>query len=209
MSFRRVVSGSPVRAAVWVPWSGCGPMVDEAVFGEPRDAVMELVLSSDDEFVGVEPGERAVGRQERWLRWREVASRFLPGVDAGALFALGAALVSLTSASMIEILAQNREIADSYQHRSSVDSVYDPLATLRELGHTRFLGQGLFAGAAIVIAVAVLARWRSDFHARWARPVGQAALLLGLVGVTIAVLGYFDVIGALPSPDSLPLGRAD
>jgi hypothetical protein len=184
-------------------------MVDEAVFGEPRDAVMELVLSSDDEFVGAGPGEGEASREERWLRRREVVARFLPGIDAGALFALVTSLVSLTSASMIEIFAQNREIADSYRHRSSFDSVYDPLATVRELGHTRFLGQGVFAGVAIVIAVAVLVRWRPDYHARWARPVAQAALLLGLVGVTIAVLGYFDVIGALPSPDNLPLGQAD
>jgi len=177
-------------------------MMDEAVFDEPRDAVMELVLSSDVEYAGVEPAELQASREERWLRFRELAARFLPGVDAGALFALVSALVSLTSASLIEILAQNREIADSYRHRSSFDSSYDPLATLRELGHTRFLGQGLFAVAAIAIAMAVLVRWRPDFHAGWARPVGQAALLLGLVGVGIALLGYFDVIGALPSPDS-------
>ncbi|GAA1954794.1 hypothetical protein [Catenulispora subtropica] len=179
-------------------------MVDEAAFDEPHDAVMELVLSSDDEYAGIEPGEVEAGREERRLRRRELAARFLPGVDAGALFALGSAVVSLTSASMIEILAQNREIADSYSHRSSFDSAYDPLATLRELGHTRFLGQGAFAGVAIVVALAVLARWRSDRHARWARPAGQAALLLGVVGVTIALLGLFDVIGALPSPNDLP-----
>lgn len=181
--------------------------MDEAVFDEPRDTVMELVLSSDDEYVGVAPGEVEVIREERRLRRREFAARFLPGVDAGALFALASAVVSLTSASLIEILAENREIADSYNHRSSFDSAYDPLATLREVGHTRFFGQGVFAGLAIVIALGVLSGWRSDHHARWSRAAGQAALLLGLVGATIALLGYFDVIGALPSPNALP-GRS-
>lgn len=179
-------------------------MADQSAFDEPHEAVMELVLSSDDEFTDADVRSPRPSREDRRLRRHELAARFLPGVDAGALFALGVGLVSLTSASMIEILAQNSEISDSYTHPNA-DLNDDPLAGLRHLSHLRFLGQGGFAVASIVIAFAVLSRWRPDRHARWSRPIAQAALLLGLLGLTIAVLGYFDVIGGLPDPKYNPV----
>lgn len=177
-------------------------MVSDAGFDESHDVVMELVLASDDEFAGDEPGAADARREER-RAWRlEMAARFLPGVDAGALFALASALVAWTSASVMEIVAQNREISADLSRRLPPDG--DPLTPFRDMNHFRFLGQGLFAGVAVAVAFAVLTRWRVDRHARWSRPVGQAALLLGVAGVVIALLGYFDVIGALPSPSANP-----
>ena len=170
----------------------------DAVFDESHDAVLELVLASDDEYAGPEPAEADARREERRERLLEIAARFLPGVDAGALFALAAALVGWASASVMEILAQNQEISATIAQRPQTDS--DPLKPFRDMSHFRFLGQGLFAAVAVVVALAVLTRWQADRHARWSRPAGQAALLLGAAGVVIALLGYFDVIGSLPTP---------
>ncbi|MFD0637066.1 hypothetical protein [Catenulispora yoronensis] len=178
-------------------------MVDEAAFDDPQDAVMELVLSSDDEYADVHPRDGEELREERRVRRRELATRFLPGVDAGALFALVGSVVSLTSASVMEILAQNREVTDTFSQRSGNLGRNDPFAVFRAMNHERFLGQGVFAAAAVLIGFVTLAGWRSDRHARWSRPVAQVGLLVGLVGVVIAVLGYFDVIGGLPTPSEL------
>jgi hypothetical protein len=172
-------------------------MSGEALFDESDEAVMELVLSSDDEFTGVE--ERSAETvEDRRLRRHEIRERFLPGVDAGALFAFGAAMVSLTSSGLIEIMAQNRELTTTLFSRSG-SAGEDPWAPFRDVDHMRFLGQGVFAAAAVVIAAVALTNWRSERHARWSRPAAQAGLLLGLAGVVIALLGYFDVIASLPA----------
>lgn len=172
-------------------------MSDEVVFDSPDEPVMELVLSSDDEFTGPEPPTA----EELRLRRTELRERFLPGVDGGAVFALAVSMVSLTSSGLIELLAQNRELTFTLVPRFGT-GFRDPLTPFRQVTHLRFLGQGAFALVAVVVAVLVAANWRAERHARWSRPVAQAALLLGLAGVVIALLGYFDVIGSLPTlPD--------
>jgi hypothetical protein len=123
-------------------------------------------------------------------------------VDGGAVFALAVSMVSLTSSGLIEMMVQNREFTFTTSGHGS--SFQDPLAPFRQMDHIRFLGQGVFALVAVVIAGLAASNWHRDRHARWSRPVAQAALLLGLAGVVIALLGYFDVIASLPTlPDPL------
>jgi hypothetical protein len=169
-------------------------MPDETVFDHPDEPVLELVLSSDDEFTGADPDSP----EERRLRRDEFRERFLPGVDAGALFALVVSMVSLMSSGLFEILAQNRELTFSSSTASGSNPL-DRFAPFRDVDHLRFLGQGVFAAVAVVVAGLVVNNWRAERHARWSRPAGQAALLLGLAGLVIAVLGYFDVIASLPT----------
>lgn len=168
-------------------------MSDETVFDHSDETVMELVLSSDDEFTGEAPRSP----EERRLRRDELRERFLPGVDAGALFALAVSTVSLVTSGLFEILGQNRELTFTARHVSGSNPP-DRYAPFRDVDHLRFLGQGIFAAVAVVVAVLVVSNWRAERHARWSRPAAQAALLLGLAGLVIAVLGYFDVIASLP-----------
>lgn len=170
-------------------------MSNETDFDGLDEPVMELVLSSEDEFTGHDP--RSV--EDRRVQRHELRERFLPGVDAGALFALCVAMVSLTSSGLVEILALNRELTFTASATGSSSRVSDPMAPFRDVDHLRFLGQGAFAAAAVVIALLAASNWRAERHARWSRPAAQAALLIGLAGVVIALLGYFDVIGALPT----------
>jgi len=168
-------------------------MVDETVFDHSDEQVMELVLSSDDEFADVDPQSP----EERRLRRDELRERFLPGVDAGALIALVVSMVSLMTSGLFEVLAQNRELTFT-THYVSGSNPPDRFEPFRDVDHLRFLGQGIFAAVAVVVAGLVVSNWRAERHARWSRPAAQAALLLGLVGLVIAVLGYFDVIASLP-----------
>jgi hypothetical protein len=169
-------------------------MSDDAVFDSPEEPVMELVLTSGDEFTDVAPPTV----EERRLRRHELRERFLPGVDAGAVFALGVSLVSLTSSGLIEMIAQNRELTFTMTGQFGLTN-RDQLSPFRDMDHLKFLGQGIFAAVAVVVAVLVVGSWRAERHARWSRPVAQAALLIGLAGVVIALLGYFDVIATLPT----------
>jgi hypothetical protein len=182
-------------------------MTDDEVFDEQRETVMELVLSSDEEFPGTAPGFGADSRsEERRDWWRATAARFLPGVDAGAVFALGLALVSLTTSGLIDVLATRAQIVYTYSLRSAANSASannDPLAGYRHLLNIRTLGQGAVAAAAVLLAVLVLARWQQERHTRWSRPVAQAALGLGLVAVVITVLLYTGAVAGLPSPAEL------
>lgn len=171
-------------------------MSNDTDFGGLDEPVLELVLSSDDEFADADPHSLSV--EDRRLQRHELRERFLPGVDAGALFALCVAMVSLTSSGLVEVLALNRELVPT-AYMAGSSRAPDPLAPFRDVDHLRFLGQGVFAAVAVVIAVLAASNWRAERHARWSRPAAQAALLIGLAGVVIALLGYFDVIGALPT----------
>ena len=130
-------------------------MADDAVFEGSEEPVMELVLSSDDEFADVAPPTA----EERRLRRHELRERFLPGVDAGAVFALSVSLVSLTSSGLIEMIAQNREIASTL---SGSLLVRDQMAPFRDMDHLKFLGQGIFAAVALVVALLAMVRWRAE-----------------------------------------------
>lgn len=175
-------------------WARGKSMSDNGVFEGSDEPVMELVLSSDDEFAGVDPPTV----EERRMRRHELRERFLPGVDAWAVFALGVSLVSLTSAGLIEMMAQNRELTYTLSGHFTV-AARDQFSPFRDMDHLKFLGQGIFAAVAVVVALLVTGSWRAERHARWSRPVAQAALLIGLAGVVIALLGYFDVIASLPT----------
>jgi hypothetical protein len=180
-------------------------MAEDVSFDEPREAVLELVLSSDEEFQGEELSAAARSENRRaW--WRDATARFLPGVDGGAVFALAFALLALIPSALIDIWATNRSVAASWKAQSgalSSKGQADPFAELRNLTDLRALAQGTIAVAAVLVAVLVLSRWREDRHTRWSRPAAQAALGLGLIGVVIAVLIHTGTVGGLPTPTEL------
>src|SRR5437868_6714432 len=96
-------------------------MTGSTVFGEPDDGVLEVVLSSEAEFSGGRFGGDADETRVNWaLRLRALATRFLPGVEGGALFALGLAVVGMTTSSMIESYVTNRQL--SFEMSTSMSS---------------------------------------------------------------------------------------
>ena len=171
-------------------------MSEPLVFDESDDGVLEVVLSSEAEFAG----DGFIGeddKAERVAQRRGIAARFLPGVDAGALFALAFALVALTSSSLIDIVATNHQVAMEFSAGTSPAN--NPYALITDATHIRAFGGGSFASAACVIAVLVLSRWQEGKHARWSRPVGQAALGLGLIALVFAALLYTGAVAGTPA----------
>lgn len=176
-------------------------MSDEVFVGESQDDVMELVLSSDEEFTGGEFAEidETQRREARRMWWRETARRFLPGVDAGAALAAAAAVLGLAGTFVSDQLATVSQINANYNDSLKRGSSVDPLDSVRDYLDVRWIGQLSVAAVAVLIGVLVLARWKEGRHARWSRPVAQAALVVGLIGVTAAILGLTGVIGSLPT----------
>jgi hypothetical protein len=173
---------------------------DDVFLDDSRDEVMELVLSSDEEFTGDEADEidETERRESRRVWWRETANRFLPGVDAGAVIAAGAALVGLGGTLTVDQAATASEISVSYNESVSRRVTGGPLDQYHEYLDVRWIGQISVAAVAVLLGVLVLARWKEGRHARWSRPVAQAALVLGLIGVVVAILGLTGVIASLP-----------
>lgn len=179
-------------------------MSDEVFLDDSRDEVMELVLSSDEEFTGVEGDEidETERRENRRVWWRETATRFLPGVDAGACIAAAASVVAVAGTVAADQAVTASEIGSSYAGGTSQPTLLEQVKQYQHYLDIRWIGQLSVAVLAVVLGVLVLARWKEGRHARWSRPVAQAALVIGLIGVTVAILGLTHVFASLPTPKS-------
>lgn len=175
-------------------------MSEDVFVDDSHDEVMELVLSSDEEFTDVEADgfSETLRREDRRVWWRDMAARFLPGVDAGAIIAAVASLIALAGALPVDQMSTASEISSQYNSSLSRNAAADPFATVHAFLRLRWIGLASGAGLAVVLGVLVLIRWKEGRHARWSRPVAQAALVIGLIGVVAAILGLTGTIGALP-----------
>jgi hypothetical protein len=177
-------------------------MANEALFDEPDDAVLEIVLSSDEEY---QEGFAKFDAEDRRVRRQGFITRFLPGVEAGAVFALGLAMIGLTISSAVDIYVSNRVETRDIAVESQSGGQNMLLDELHFYSHLRSAAMAAICLLAVVIAVLVLSRWREEKHTRWSRPVAQAALAFGLLGVAVAVLIYTGVLAGIPAsiPNSI------
>jgi hypothetical protein len=179
--------------------------MSEDIRTNPNEEVLELVLTGDDEFPGggLPPGDRG---EDRRLKWRTAGARFLPGVDAGALYAAAFAFFAAGTSLVVDAWTQNRLIAQQIKSEfaprtaaAGLGTPSDPLVGYRGTMEFRALVQGGVAVVAILVAIAVLLRWQEGRHTRWSRPVAQVALGLGVLTLVFAALVYWHVLGRLPS----------
>ncbi|MFD5568759.1 hypothetical protein [Streptomyces cadmiisoli] len=128
-----------------------------------------------------------------------------PGVGQGAAAVVSAALgiVSLTG-SWVGTVASARESLMGQLQTSQSSSV----ATMVREGYgdawnANALWAGLFALAALVVGVVVLARPAFGAPGRpqapWIKSVSWAGVSLGVIGLVLAVLKYTDVLLGLPA----------
>ncbi|AWW37407.1 membrane protein [Streptomyces sp. AS58] len=128
-----------------------------------------------------------------------------PGVGQGAAAVVSAALgiVSLTG-SWVGTVASARESLMGQLQTSQSSSV----ATMVREGYgdawnANALWAGLFALAALVVGVVVLARPAFGAPGRpqapWIKSVSWAGVSLGVLGLVLAVLKYTDVLLGLPA----------
>ncbi|MEU3840712.1 hypothetical protein AB0E88_11850 [Streptomyces sp. NPDC028635] len=125
------------------------------------------------------------------------------GQGAGAVVAAGLGVVSLTG-SWTGTVASAREALIGQLHTSSSSSV----ATMVKEGYgdawqATALWAGLFALAALVVGVVVLARPAFGAPGRpqapWIKSVAWAGVSLGVIGLLLAVLKYTGVLLSLPA----------
>ncbi|WP_030346624.1 hypothetical protein [Streptomyces sp. NRRL S-1022] len=125
------------------------------------------------------------------------------GQGAGAVVSAALGLVSL-SGGWIGTVASAREQLVGQLRTSSTASVARQIKEVYgDAWHTTALWAGLFALAALVTGVVVLARPAFGAPGRpqapWIRSVAWAGVSLGVIGLLLAVLKYSDALLGLPS----------
>ncbi|MER6685474.1 hypothetical protein [Streptomyces olivaceoviridis] len=125
------------------------------------------------------------------------------GQGAGAVVSAALGLVSL-SGGWIGTVASAREQLVGQLRTSSTASVATQIKEVYgDAWHTTALWAGLFALAALITGVVVLARPAFGTPGRpqaaWIKSVAWAGVSLGVIGLLLAVLKYSDALLGLPS----------
>ncbi|MFF8451254.1 hypothetical protein ACF06Q_26715 [Streptomyces leeuwenhoekii] len=125
------------------------------------------------------------------------------GQGAGAVVSAGLGIVSLTGGWIGSVASARQSLIGQLETSSSSD-----IATMIEKGygnawHATALWGGLFALAALIVGVVVLARPAFGAPGRpqapWIKSVAWAGVALGVIGLLLAALKYTDVLLGLPS----------
>jgi hypothetical protein len=125
------------------------------------------------------------------------------GQGAGAVVSAALGVVSLTG-SWIGTVASARESLIGQLETSSSSSVADMVeAGYGDAWQANALWAGIFALAALIVGVVVLARPAFGVPGRpqapWIKSVAWGGVSLGVIGLLLAVLKYTDVLLGLPS----------
>ncbi|MFB7337265.1 hypothetical protein ACFC00_37510 [Streptomyces adustus] len=125
------------------------------------------------------------------------------GQGAAAVVAAALGLVSLTG-SWVSTVAAARETLIGQLKTSSSASVATQIKEIYgDAWQTTALWGGVFALAALIVAVVVLVRPAFGApgkpQAPWIKSVAWAGVSLGVVGLLLAVLKYTDILLGLPS----------
>ncbi|GAB7104634.1 hypothetical protein JCM4814A_29480 [Streptomyces phaeofaciens JCM 4814] len=127
------------------------------------------------------------------------------GVGQGAAAVVSAALgfLSLTGSWIGTIAGARQTLVGQLETSSSASVANQIQAVYGDAWQTTALWAGLFALAALVTGVVVLARPAFGNPARpqapWIKSVSWAGVALGIIGLLLAVLKYTDALLGLPS----------
>ncbi|MGX1272515.1 hypothetical protein [Streptomyces phaeoluteigriseus] len=168
------------------------------------DAKKDEGTPASEDTGGVEGSEAGEATDDGELA--DVAEESRPagvGLGAGAVVSAALGLVSL-SGSWIGTVASARQTLVGQLQTSSNASVADQVqAVYGDAWQTTALWAGLFALAALVTGVVVLARpafgTPGRAQAPWIKSVAWAGVTLGVIGLLLAVLKYTDALLGLPS----------
>ncbi|MFE0729326.1 hypothetical protein ACFW2X_13920 [Streptomyces antibioticus] len=126
------------------------------------------------------------------------------GQGAGAVVSAALGLVSLTGSWIGTVAGARQTLVGQLKSSSGSASVAEQIqAVYGDAWQTTALWGGLFALAALVTGVVVLARPAFGSPARpqapWIKSVSWAGIALGVIGLLLAVLKYTDALLGLPS----------
>ncbi|TWV30355.1 hypothetical protein FRZ03_36775 [Streptomyces misionensis] len=125
------------------------------------------------------------------------------GQGAGAVVSAVLGLVSLSGGWVGTVAGARQQLIGQLRTSSTAGVAQQIKAVYGDAWHATALWAGLFALAALITGVVVLARPAFGTPGRpqapWIKSVAWAGVLLGVVGLLLAVLKYSDALLALPS----------
>jgi hypothetical protein len=136
---------------------------------------------------------------------KDAAAKASSGVaqGAGAVIAAGLSLVSLTGSWLGTVAASRESLIGQLQTSQGVGVAKQIQEIYGDQWHATALVGGAFALLAMIVGVVVLAipafGEPGEPQAAWIKSVSWAGVVLGLIGLLLAVLKYSDAILGLPS----------
>ncbi|MEU6812236.1 hypothetical protein ABZ920_25310 [Streptomyces sp. NPDC046831] len=125
------------------------------------------------------------------------------GQGAGAVVAAALGTVSLTGSWLGTVAGAREQLIGQLQTSSSASVARQIKEIYGDAWHATALWSGLFALVALIVGVVVLARPAFGAPGRpqapWIKSVAWAGVVLGVIGLLLAVLKYTDVLLGLPS----------
>lgn len=125
------------------------------------------------------------------------------GQGAGAVVSAALGLVSLSGSWLGTVAGAREQLVGQLRTSTSASVATQIKEVYGDAWHTTALWGGLFALAALIVAVVVLARPAfgapGSPQAPWIKSVAWAGVVLGVIGLLLAVLKYSDALLGLPS----------
>ncbi|GDY77312.1 hypothetical protein SAVCW2_54040 [Streptomyces avermitilis] len=125
------------------------------------------------------------------------------GQGAGAVVSAGLGLVSLTGSWVATVAAARETLVGQLGTSSSATVATQVKEVYGDAWATTALIGGLFALAALIVGVVVLARPAFGAPGKpqpaWIKSVAWGGVALGVIGLLLAVAKYTDIILGLPS----------
>ncbi|MDI5961838.1 hypothetical protein POF50_029290 [Streptomyces sp. SL13] len=179
------------------------PVMDGAVSTPAEDGAVSTT-AEDGAEVTEAPADVEEEAAEAELASRSQAKARSSVVASGAagLVALGLALASVTGTWLGTIMSEREQLIGQISAQSHPTANQIAL----EFGtpwHTTEVFNGVFALVALLVAAVVLISQTgvdrpASATVPWIRAVAWGALILGVIGLVVAGLMYFDVFTALP-----------
>ncbi|MBY8870095.1 hypothetical protein [Streptomyces sennicomposti] len=125
------------------------------------------------------------------------------GQGAGAVVAAALGVVSLSGGWLGTVAAAREQLIGQLRTPTSASVATQIKEVYGDAWHTTALWAGVFALVAMVVGVVVLARPAFGAprapQAPWIKSVAWAGVVLGVIGLLLAVLKYTDALLGLPS----------
>ncbi|MEV8046756.1 hypothetical protein AB0P02_23320 [Streptomyces griseoluteus] len=125
------------------------------------------------------------------------------GQGAGAVVSAALGLVSLNGGWVGTVASARAQLMGQLKTSSQAGVAQQIKAVYGDAWHATALWAGLFAVAALIVGVAVLARPAFGAPGRpqapWIKSVAWGGVALGVVGLLLAALKYSDALLGLPS----------
>ncbi|MFH7598578.1 hypothetical protein WDV06_26315 [Streptomyces racemochromogenes] len=165
----------------------------------PAGAEAEAEAEAAVDAAGQEPGESPDDDETDPLPERPTGV----GSAAAALTAAGLGLIALSGSWVARVMGERQTLIGQIESANATTAKEKIAALYGDAWHMTALVNGLLSTLALLLAAAVLAAPAfgapGRAHPAWVRSVSWAAVALGVLGVLLFGLMYFDLLVPLPT----------